>query len=453
MLQNTATPVATPSTNAIFQLAWPLTLKTIMLHGIIVIDAYLVAGLGEEALAAMGLAGSIGGLLLGILVAFSTATQIRVAQAFGSGQPAALKSGAYCGLVINLGVSLLGMLAVALAGGTIIDRFAHTPEIAHQAQLYLNVFMIVILGEAVGQALSSHFNGCGETKTSFYSYVIALPVNVGLSIALIHGMFGFPELGLVGAAVGSAVASLVRTVYLAERFFRSTQGFPDAPGWLYATFRHTLIRHLIFALPIAATFISATLANTVAMLIYAKLSVNQFAALTLIMPWVMVAGTLGITWAQATGILVAQLLGRNPTSGALDEFLMRAWRGAFVAAALVSATYLVVGLSSGLIYSELQSETRAALLSFVPILLVLPFPKGSNAICGNTLRAGGETVYVMNIFVGSQWFVRIPLTAIMVLYLDLSVAWVFSLLLVEELVKFPPFHLRLFKGEWKHGLS
>ena len=66
-------------------------------------------------------------------------------------------------------------------------------------------------------------------------------------------------------------------------------------------------------------------------------------------------------------------------------------------------------------------------------------------------RAAGETVYGMHIFLWSQWAFRIPATWIMVVWLDMSVTWVFSLLLFEEFVKFVPFHLRLFKGKWKHA--
>lgn len=445
-------PRPTPTTFDIFQMTWPMTLKAIMSYGIVVIDAYLVAGLGEEALAAMGLAGAVGGMMIGILLAFSSATQIWIAQAFGSGRPIALKTGFYCGMIINIGAGVLGIIAVALFGGPVLASFAHSPEIAMDAQRYLNAFIFVVLGEAIAGGISSHFNGCGETKTSFYSHLFAVPINIAVSIVLIHGLYGFPALGVLGAAIGSAVSSLLRAGYLGARFFAATGGYLTVAGWMEGTLTASLKRHIKFALPIAATFISNSFANTVATLIYAKLSVNQFAAMTLILPWVNVVGTLAITWAQATGILVGQLLGQNQKGAALDEFLRRAWRVSFIASGLVSLIYLGVILGSTWIYADLQAETKAALMSFLPILLILPFPKGSNAICGNTLRAGGETLYVMNLFIAAQWAFRIPLTAVMILYLNLSVTWVFSLLLMEELVKFPAFHLRIFKGGWKRGL-
>ncbi len=451
-MSNAPTHSSTPSTAAIFGLAWPLMLKAMMVHGIVVIDAYLVSSLGEPALAAMGLAASFGGLLLGILFAFSTATQIRIAQSFGSGKPVALKTGFYAGLVINLVAAGIGAALIWGGSGILIDSFAHTTWIADQAKNYLNVFLMLVFIEAFGQCLGSYFNGCGKTITPFRSYLIAIPLNVAVSYVLIHGLYGFPELGVTGAAVGSAVASLARALFLGITFYRLNRAYIGLTGWLHGTFWASTRRHLTFSLPIAGTFISNAVANNVSMLLYAKMSVNQFAAMTLILPWVNVAGTFGMAWAQSTGIIVAQLLGSNRTGPELDAFLSRAWRMAFVAAALVSVTYLIVSLSSDRIYGNLEPETTAALLSFLPILLILPFPKGSNAICGQTLRASGDTLYVMNIFVSAQWLFKVPLTAIFILYLDLSVTWVFALVLFEELVKFPMFHLRIYKGTWKHSV-
>ncbi|SMD10097.1 Na+-driven multidrug efflux pump [Primorskyibacter flagellatus] len=440
-----------PTTRAVFDLAWPMTIKAIMVHGIVVIDAWLVSSLGESAVAVLGLSASIAGLLLGLIVAFSTATQIRVAQAFGTGDRAFLKSALWSGLIINLCVIAIGLTILGFSAGGIIDALAHTDWIADQARRYITVFALVIVSEAIGQCLTSFFNGCGETRLPLYSYLLAVPINVSTSVILIHGLYGAPEFGVVGAAMGSALASALQAGFLATVLMIRTGFLLRVTGWRNGTFLASLRRHLVFALPIATTFASATIAMNVCGLIYAAFPVNQFAAMTIIMPWVQVAGTFGMSWAQATGIIVAQLLGRGQSGDGLDGFLAGAWRGALVAATVVAAIYAVIVIASPIIYSDLHTETRAMLMTFLPILLVLPFPKGSNAICGNTLRAGGETVYVMHIFVWSQWLFRVPATAVMVLYLDLSVTWVFSLLLIEEIVKFAPFHLRMYKGDWKQG--
>ncbi len=443
--------LAPPSVRAVYALAWPMTLKEIMLHGTVVIDAFLVAGLGEDAIAAMGLASAVTGLMLGVLGAFSNAGQIRLAQAYGAASPVGLKTGFYCGLGINLALAVLGLVGVWLGADRLIGAFAHTPAIGADAKGYLYLFMVVALAEAVALTLSTHFNACGETRLPFYSYILAFPVNVVVSIVLIYGLYGAPQMGVMGAAAGSVVAALLRMGFLALYFQRRYRRFLAVPGWLGGGFWPALRRHLAFALPIAATFISAVLATSVCKLIYAMMPVNAFAAMTLIAPWIMVAGTIGMSWAQATGIIVAQLLGQKRPPAVLHAFLSGAWRAGFVAAGAVSLLYLAVCLSSGWLYGDLHPETRATLLSFLPVLLVLPFPKGSNAICGNTLRAGGETVYVMHVFVWSQWLFRVPLTALMVMVFDLSVTWVFSLFLLEELVKFPAFHRRLFRGDWKRS--
>lgn len=445
-------PDSDPPTNkAVFHIAWPLTLKAIMLHGIVVIDAILVSPLGEPALAAMGLATAVAGFVLGILLAFANATQIRVAQAYGTRDRMLLKSALVPGLVVSIGVALLGIGLIWTIGGPLLRTVGHAPLIVEQAWDYLAVFSIVLLGESIALGLSGYFNGCGDTRLPLYSYLLGVPVNVLSSLVLIHGFLGLPALGLVGAAIGSAIGVSLQAAFLAFALHRRERATLAAAGWRSGTFGATLGRYLSFALPIAATFGSATVAIHVCALIYAQLSVTEFAALTLVNPWVQVAGTVGMCWAQATGIVVAQLLGQHRSPQVLDAFLSRAWRIAFVAAGAVAALYLSVCLASPWIYPGLDPATRATLFSFLPVLLLLPFPKQSNAMCGNTLRAGGETIYVMHIFVWSQWLFRVPATALMVLVFDLSATWVFSLLLIEELVKFPAFHLRLFKGHWKRG--
>lgn len=427
-------------------------INAMLLQGVVIIDGFLVSPLGEGALASMGLATSLGFLMVGLLFALSNATQILVSQAHGAANPTALKSALMCGVAISLAAIIVGLALVGLFGGRLIDYFAHTPQIASDAKSYLLVFAFAIMCESISQPMTCYFNGTGKTRLPLYSRLVELPINVGLSVVLIFGLYGFPELGVVGAAVGSAVAAAIRLVFLITCIARFELAMLHARGWSQKSLPATLHHQLVFSLPIVGTFYSVSIANSVCGLLYARMSLTDFAAMTLIMPWLMVLGHFMMTWAQATGIFVGQLLGGHASDQTLDAFLSRAWRMALILGGLVSLLYLGASLAFPFIYDELQTETLAALWSFVPSLMLLTFPKVSNAICGNTLRAGGDTVMVMNIFVIDQWLIRLPLTAILILYFEAPAGWVFAIFLVQELIKFPMFHLRFYSGKWRKSL-
>jgi len=55
----------------------------------------------------------------------------------------------------------------------------------------------------------------------------------------------------------------------------------------------------------------------------------------------------------------------------------------------------------------------------------------------------------MYLFVATQWIFRVPATALFVLYFDMPAFWILFLFLVEEILKFPAFHIRLWRGDWK----
>ena len=440
---------AAPKTYDVFKLSWPMTIKAVFLHGTVLLDGWLVSPLGETSLAAMGLAGALGGLVLGVIFAFAHGLQIRTAQAFGTGDDVFRKSVLASGLSISLFFGLIGICAIFLFGQTLLTELATSQNIADQAWTYLSIFTLVILGESVGQAVSSHFNGSGRTKIPLIGYCLSAPINVFFSYALIHGAFGMPAYGVAGAAMGSALAITTQTIFMVVMLMRIDGYLRNVLGWQKETFQNTIKRHFQFSLPIAATFVSATFAAQICMLIYAKMALPDFAAMTLIAPWNMVAGQISMQWTQATGILVAQLLGKGASEQVLDQFLSRAWRGAMVAAGCVAVIFLVMNISVDLLYPDLLPETRMTLVGFLPILLLIQVPRTTNAICGNTLRASGDTVYVMKLFIWAQWGFRVPATALAVLYFDLSAFWVLSLLFLEELVKFLPFHTRLWRGDWK----
>ena len=438
-----------PRNRDVFSLAWPIGMNAILLQLILVIDTVLVTPLGEESLAAMGLAASVAGILVGLLLAFSNGTQLIIAQAFGAKNPLALSLGFRSGAVINTFIACFGILFIFIFGKSLINLIADTPSLVEVSYDYLKVFSVVIFSVSISQNITVYFNATGNSRIPLYANLLELPINVAVSMVLIYGLLGFTEMGLEGAAIGSAVAVSTRALFLFIFYSKNQEKQPSS-----AVAQLTLANvksHLSYATPIAGTFVSMILAGSVCMMIYAKLSINEFAALVLIAPWIKVAGHLSTAWGQSTGIIVGQLLGKRDWS-LVDGFVSRSWRTAFIISAVISVLYVGMFFLFEAIYPELEEETVNTLWLFAPILALTPFVRTSNTICGHVLRAGGDATYVFKIHALTQWLVIVPLSALFVLYWELSAVWVFALTLAEEFIKAVPFHLRIHGGQWKNSL-
>jgi len=440
-----------PTTTKIFGLAWPIAMNAILLQLILVIDTLLVTPLGEAALAAMGIAATIASIILGLLFAFSNGTQLIIAQAYGACNSLAMSKGFRSGRFVNAVISGLGIMIIFLFAKPLIDTIADTDAIASLSYSYLKMFAFVTIGVAVSQNITVYFNATGNSRIPFYANIIEIPVNVAVSLVLIYGYLGFPEMGLTGAAIGSAIAVLCRTLFLLSFYTQQKKRDNDLNNQSSKLTKADIKYHLKYATPIAGTFISSVMAGSICMLIYAKLGVNQFAALTLIAPWVKVSSQLATAWAQATSIIVGQLLG-NKSWGLLDNVISKAWRVSFYISVVIALAYVSMFYLFQIIYPDLQQETIDTLWQFVPILFIVAFVRTTNTFCGNVLRAGGDAKHVFKIHAYTQWLVIVPLSALFVLYWELSAMWVFALTLLEEIIKSVPFHIRMLGGKWKKSL-
>ena len=187
------------------------------------------------------------------------------------------------------------------------------------------------------------------------------------------------------------------------------------------------------------------------MMLYSQLSIYEFAALSVLLIWMRSAGQLYNAWAQAIGIHVGQLLGQE-RNYLLDYFVKRAWLVALWLGVLVAFINAVMPWFFDVFYPKLQPETVSVVWSLVPLMVLLPLARTSNTVCGNVLRAGGQAAYAFKVHVSAQWLFTVPMTAVFILWLDLSVFWVVTLILVEEMLKGLPFHMRTLSGVWKRKL-
>ena len=176
-------------------------------------DNIMVGQLGTAELAAVSLGNSFVFIAMSLGIGFSTAITPLVAEADGAGLKAESKSALKHGLLLCtiLGISLFGLIILAKP---IMHLMKQPPEVVELAMPYLDLVALSLIPLIIFQAFKQFSEGLSQTRYPMYATVLANVVNIVLNYLLIFGTFGFPKMGLVGAAIGTLVARVLMVIYI-----------------------------------------------------------------------------------------------------------------------------------------------------------------------------------------------------------------------------------------------
>jgi putative MATE family efflux protein len=418
-------------------LGWPLALNALLMQSMLMIDTLLVSPLGEVSLAAMGIATTIVSFILGIQMALANGTQLVMSRAVGSANQTKLANSYWSGMLINLVVAIVFWLLLSWLDQDLIYWLTDNKTLYVEIGQYLGYAKYLVLFTAITQVITAMFNALGRSKLPFKSYLIELPINAFASYFLIHGVSDWQGLGVVGAAIGSVIAISLRMIFLTV-CLKYQQDLDLSFNSKMALFINNIKLHFIEIFPVAANVTMLSIGATIYQLLYSQLSINAYAAITVLMPWIR-GGTQFITsWAHASAITISQAIGSTKLEN-LTADVDISIKMAVVLSVLSCGLFWALSFVIGDIYPGLNHETYLALASIAPLYILLPFIRGYNTVHGHILRALGKTTAVFKINFTGQWLISIPLCALLILYFDASIFWAFAVMPFEEAVKAFPF--------------
>jgi MATE family multidrug resistance protein len=195
------------------KLATPVILGMLGHQVVALVDNIMVGQLGTAELAAVSLGNSFMFVAMSLGVGFSTAITPLVAEADGEGNREKGKSSFKHGLFlcIVLGLMLFGMV---MAAKPLMYVMKQPPEVVDLAMPYLTLVAASLVPLIIFQGFKQFSDGMSMTRFPMYATIVANLVNVLLNYMFIFGKFGAPELGVVGAAIGTLASRVVMVLYL-----------------------------------------------------------------------------------------------------------------------------------------------------------------------------------------------------------------------------------------------
>ncbi|AUC86618.1 MATE family efflux transporter [Polaribacter sp. ALD11] len=177
------------------------------------IDNIMVGQLGTAELAAVSLGNSFMFIAMSIGIGFSTAITPLIAEADSSNNFEQAKSTYKHGLFL---CSTLGILLFLLVffSKPLMYLMQQPEEVVELAIPYLDIVAFSLIPLIIFQAIKQFSDGLSMTKYPMYATLIANIINVILNYLLIFGKFGFPEMGMVGAALGTLISRVIMVIYL-----------------------------------------------------------------------------------------------------------------------------------------------------------------------------------------------------------------------------------------------
>jgi putative MATE family efflux protein len=404
----------------ILTLALPIIGGMVSQNILNLVDTAMVGHLGDTALAAVGLGGFLTFMAGAFVTGLGTGVQAMSSRRLGEGRGDETAIPLNGGLVLAASIAVPLSIVLFFAVPDLFPLLVEDAEVVADGVPYLQIRMISILGLGANFAFRGYWNGVNLSRLYMRTLVIMHVTNAVLNYVLIFGAFGFPELGVKGAAVGSVVSVYVGTAYYVWLGFRHARegGFASAlpdRDVLVTMWRVSIpacLQNFFFAAGMSAFF-----------WVFGQIGTAELAASQVIVNLMLVGLLPGLGLGLAAASLVGQALGRTD----VDDAERWGWEVAQVTAGLVlllSIPVLVVPefFLSGFIH---EPDTLALAVGPMRLLAGVLWLDLVGIVLMNALFGAGDSRRVMIIGTGLQWAFGLPLAYVLGVSLGFGImgAW------------------------------
>jgi putative MATE family efflux protein len=444
--------------SATLALALPISLQQVLTSVFSLLDVVMLGQVGEVAVASAALGGKLFGVLSLVFSGIGGGVAIFAAQYWGKQDRDGIAQVLGAGLRFALGAALPVALLSWIAPHWLIARFSDDPELIATAGSFLRMLALGFPLAAVTAMFAAAARASDAVRAPLIASVLGLGVNLACNYALISGRFGLPALGAEGAAIGTAIArafecaTLLMLLYGRRTGAHSRSAAAPALAALLRVPSDLLRRISAQVWPLAFNELLWSLGLFLYFVVYARMGTAQLAAVSMVAPIESICIDLFVGFGSACAIL----LGRELGAGRKENAYEYAWRFAVIGPLLALFVGAVVLALRDPLLSLFGGVGAASLNSGRDILAIIAaalwFKVFNMVACMGVLRSGGDTRFVLVFDVGAIWLLGIPAAILAGLVLELPVAWVYAIVLVEELAKFFLWSWRIRSRRWLNSL-
>lgn len=429
-------------------MAWPAMLESFFAAFAGLVDSLMVSSMGSYAVAAVGLTTQPKFLGLSLFIASNVAISALVARRKGENKKEEANR-IFCTFLVFIIVAAVAMSILLVALADPIIRLCGSEDLTHDsAVLYFKIIMGGMIFNCIQMGVNSAQRGAGNTRITMRTNLVSNTVNIIFNYLLIQGHFGFPALGIRGAALatvlGTVVSSImsIMSVWKKDNFVSIPYIWKNKikPAWQaflsivkvgYSVFAEQILMRIGFML----TAIMAADQGTYAMAAH-QVGMN----------------IMGLSFSfgdglQATAVaLIGYSLGAKMPEKAKDYGRTCRMIGGVISVVLSAVYFAGAGLLMNLFFEE--EEIVSIGVSIMHVIIFVVILQISQVIYMGCLRGAGDTLYTAVASTISVTLVRTFGSWFFGYALGMGITGIWFGVVADQLSRFIFASIRFRQGKW-----
>ena len=426
----------------ILKLSIPAAVNSLLDMLQVITDLIMVGRLSAFAVAAVGLGLQSLMFVFAILTLLHVGTSALLSRFVGAEQMKRASTGLSTLLQFSFFLSLPLMGLWYFFASNVYVWFGTAAEVVALGEAYVQTLTWMLPFVFMKLVFVTALNSAGDTKTPMKIKVASIILNVLLNYLLIFGNHGFPELGVMGAAVGTVIVNILELLVYLWLYLRKKT--PYIPAWHYS--RSLLKRALKVGIPASfersLTFGSFMLFT----MIIAHYGTEVLAGYQIGLRVEGLAFMPGIGFTIAAMALMGQGLGaKKPEQAKEDVLLVLKYTVGF----MFFLSFFMIFMPEKIVWlftDDAQTIEEASL--YLRVVGVSQIPLAYNFVLSGALRGAGDTKRTLKINLVSLWFVRIIPAFALSWYFE-SILLVYIAMISDTFVKAVWLWITFDKGEWQ----
>nr|WP_315473159.1 MATE family efflux transporter [uncultured Undibacterium sp.] len=416
----------------LFAVTWPIFIEQLshILPGMI--DIFMISHLGDAAAAGVSVANQIVVFFIVLFSFIGLGCSVVITHYLGAQDKAGAERVATTAVGVNFWLGAIISALTFAFSDQMLGLLRLPTALLPYAQPFLALMGGTLFLEALNIIFGSILRAHGHTRDAMGVALGMNLLNIGLNSVLIFGYFGFPELGVVGAALSTVISRAVAClvfIWLLKR--RLHLRVPISAFWQFS--RDIVKKILHIGIPSAGENLSWWTSFMVITYFIAQMGETSMATFTYAMQLSMIMMMLSISIGIGTEIMIGHFIGAGEIELAYRQLL----RSLRVGIAVTIVTTAIVVLFASQLFA-LFSSNPAIIASGAILLrvsLLLEPGRTFNLVVINSLRATGDAYFPLYVGIFSMWGIAVSLAWLFGIYFGWGLVGVWCAFAIDEWVR------------------